>query len=110
MAFAIVIGALLLAALTGWLGIPWLSGASLVAIVAYALLGYLSKPKAPKPPTQAKVPPTSPPCAGFSVLVAVNRRIEIGKELEMEVTAEGEQRRARRLRQNTVVKIFHNRR
>lgn len=49
-AFAIVIGGLLLAALTGWLGIPWLSGASLVAIVAYALLGYLSKPKAPKPP------------------------------------------------------------
>jgi len=50
MAFVIVVGGLLLAALTGWLGIPWLSGVTLAAIVSYAILGYLSKPKTPKPP------------------------------------------------------------
>lgn len=52
MAFVIIIGGLLLAALTGWMGIPWLSGAALVAIVSYAILGYLSKPKSPKPPPE----------------------------------------------------------
>jgi len=40
------------------------------------------------------------------VLVAVNRRIEIGKELEMELRQRAEQRRATTLRQNTVVKNF----
>lgn len=45
MAFIIIIVGMAISAFFAYLGISWLSGASLVAIVSYAVIGYLQKNK-----------------------------------------------------------------
>lgn len=50
MAFAIIIGGMLASAFFAYLKINWLSGAALVAIVFYAVIGYLQKSKNVSPP------------------------------------------------------------
>jgi len=47
MAFAIIVTGLLVSAAMAYAGAPWLSGATLAAILGYAVLGYL-KPKPDK--------------------------------------------------------------
>lgn len=51
MAFAIIIAGIVVSAVFAALGKEWLSGVTLVAIVAYAVIGYLQKnKKAQEPP------------------------------------------------------------
>jgi uncharacterized membrane protein len=52
MAFAIIIGGIAASAFFAYLKVTWLSGAALVAIVFYAVIGYLQKSKPPPPPTK----------------------------------------------------------
>ena len=47
MAFAIIIGGMVTSGAMAYLDKPWLSGGALVAITAYAVIGYLQKPKKP---------------------------------------------------------------
>ena len=49
MGFAIIMTGLLVSALFGYIGRFWLSGGTLIAIIAYGVIGYLYKPKAPPP-------------------------------------------------------------
>lgn len=49
MAFAIIITGLVVSAVMAALGVPWLSGVTLAAIIGYAVVGYL-KSKPEKPP------------------------------------------------------------
>ena len=49
MGFAIIIFGMATSGVLAYLQKPWLSGAALVAIVAYAVIGYLNKKKSPPP-------------------------------------------------------------
>jgi uncharacterized membrane protein YoaK (UPF0700 family) len=50
MGFGIIIFGMTVSAVLAYLEKPWLSGAALVAIIAYAVIGYLNKKKAPPTP------------------------------------------------------------
>ncbi|NMM21556.1 MAG: hypothetical protein HHJ15_16640 [Rhodoferax sp.] len=50
MAFVIIIVGMIVSAVFAYLGKEWLSGGALVAIIAYAVLGYLQKNKKPTEP------------------------------------------------------------
>lgn len=50
MGFLIIVGGMATSALLAYLDKAWLSGGALVAIIAYAVIGYLNKQRAPAPP------------------------------------------------------------
>ena len=45
LAFTVIIGGMTTSAVLAYLDRPWLSGGALAAIIAYAVVGYLQKPK-----------------------------------------------------------------
>jgi uncharacterized membrane protein len=52
MGFVIIMGGMATSAVLAYLDKPWLSGGALVAIIAYAVIGFLGKKGVPPPPAK----------------------------------------------------------